>query len=405
MKKLMLKSLAVLVAASTLVPFGGAVAKAAETKDVTLTVWGPQEDQTGEKWLQKMGEKFNEMHPEWNIKFEYGVVPEADAKTNLATDAAAGADVYMYANDQLPDLLTANAIAELGGKTVEEIKANNSETTVKTVTYKDGVYGVPFTANTWFMYYDKRVFSEEDVKSLDKMLEKGVVSFPLSNSWYIASFYAANGNKIFGDGTDESAGIDWSGDKGTDVTKYLVDLVKNKNFRNDVDGVGIAGLADGSINAMFSGTWDYDNVVKALGKDNVGIAAAPSYTLNGEEKQLKAFAGSKAIGVNPNSKNPDVAVAFAAFLGSKEAQQAHYDSRNIIPTDTNIDVSENPLAKAQADAMEFASVVQPLVPAMSNYWTPAQTLGERIVAGEVTHENAAEVTESTNKAMNSSAVE
>ncbi|MBR7928350.1 extracellular solute-binding protein [Aerococcaceae bacterium zg-ZUI334] len=404
MKKFMMKSLAVLVAASTLVPFG-AVAKAEEAKDVSLTVWGPQEDQTGEQWLQKMGEKFNEMHPEWNIKFEYGVVPEADAKTNLATDAAAGADVYMYANDQLPDLLTANAIAELGGKTVEDIKANNSETTVKTVTYNDGVYGVPFTANTWFMYYDKRVFSEEDITNLDKMLEKGVVSFPLSNSWYIASFYAANGNTIFGDGTDESAGIDWSGDKGTDVTNYLVDLVKNKNFRNDADGVGIAGLADGSINAIFSGTWDYDNVVKALGEENVGIAAAPKYTLNGEEKQLKAFAGSKAIGVNPNSANPEVAVAFAAFLGSKEAQQAHYETRNIIPTFSDIDISGNALAKAQSDAMEFASVVQPLVAAMSNYWTPAQTLGDRIVAGEVTHENAAEVTAATNEAMNTSAVE
>ena len=29
------------------------------------------------------------------------------------------------------------------------------------------------------MYYDKRVFSEDDVKSLDTMLTKGKVSFPL----------------------------------------------------------------------------------------------------------------------------------------------------------------------------------------------------------------------------------
>ena len=32
------------------------------------------------------------------------------------------------------------------------------------------------------MFYDKSVFSEEDVKNLDTMLEKGVVSFPLTNS-------------------------------------------------------------------------------------------------------------------------------------------------------------------------------------------------------------------------------
>ena len=49
------------------------------------------------------------------------------------------------------------------------------------------LYGVPFTTtNTWFMYYDKSVFSEEDIKNLDTMLEKGVVSFPFTNSWYSA---------------------------------------------------------------------------------------------------------------------------------------------------------------------------------------------------------------------------
>ena len=41
---------------------------------------------------------------------------------------------------------------------------------------------------------------------------------------------------------------------------------------------------------------------------------------------------------------------------------------------------------------------------MGLYWTPAQTLGEEIVKGTVTHDNAAEKTEETNKAMNSAAV-
>ena len=47
---------------------------------------------------------------------------------------------------------------------------------------------MPFTTNTWYMYYDKRVFTEEDVKSLEAMLDNGVVSFPFLNSWYLPSF-------------------------------------------------------------------------------------------------------------------------------------------------------------------------------------------------------------------------
>ena len=382
-------------------------AEGEEAITATITVWSPQEDQSEDNgnWLKTECEAFAAEHPEWNLTFEYGVCSEGDAKTNVGTDATAAADVYMFANDQIPDLLAANGIAELGGSTVDQIKSQNSDTMVNTVTYDGGVYGVPFTSNTWFMYYDKSVFTEDDVKNLDTMLEKGVVSFPLSNSWYIASFYVGNGCTLFGaDGTDEAAGFDFSGDKGAAVTNYLVDLAANPNFKNDAEGSGIAGLADGSVNAIFSGSWDYDNVKEALG-DNMGIAAAPCYTLDGKEVQMKAFAGSKAIGVNPNAEYPQVAVALAAYLGSTEAQKAHFEMRNILPTDASVDVSGNELAEAVAAVLEKASTVQPLVSTMGQYWTPAQTMGEELVNGSVTHDNAADKTEAMNEAFNTAVVE
>ena len=382
-------------------------AEGEEAITATITVWGPQEDQSEDNgnWLKTECEAFAAEHPEWDLTFEYGVCSEGDAKTNVGTDPTAAADVYMFANDQIPDLLAANGIAELGGSTVDQIKSQNSETMVNTVTYDGGVYGVPFTSNTWFMYYDKSVFTEDDVKNLDTMLEKGVVSFPLSNSWYIASFYVANGCTLFGaDGTDEAAGFDFSGDKAAAVTNYLVDLAANPNFKNDAEGSGIAGLADGSVNAIFSGSWDYDNVKEALG-DNMGIAAAPTFTIDGKEAQMKAFAGSKAIGVNPNAEYPQIAVALAAYLGSADAQKAHLEMRNILPTDGSVDVSGNELAEAVAVVLDKASTVQPLVSTMGQYWTPAQTMGEELVNGSVTHDNAAEKTEAMNEAMNTSVVE
>lgn len=377
-----------------------------EAITATLTVWAPEEDNGEGGWLETELEAFKAEHPNWDITFETAAVSEGDVKDKVATDPETAADVYLFANDQIPDLLKSQAIAELGGETVENVKANNSATTVATVTYEDAVYGVPFTSNTWFMYYDKRVFSEDDVKNLDTMLEKGVVGFPLSNSWYIQAFYVANGCTLFGeDGSDADAGVDFGGDKAVAVTNYLVDLVANKNFV-DYNGADVSPsmLSDGTVNAIFSGTWDYDAVVEALGEENVGICAAPTYTLDGEEKQLKAFAGSKAIGVNPNCENMQVAVALAGFLGSTEAQQAHYEMRNIIPTDTSIDVGDDALAKAQMDTMDYASVVQPIQEGMAQYWTPAESMGNELVKGTVTHDNAEEKTETMNEQMNSSAV-
>ncbi len=382
---------------------GGATA-ADEAVEATVTVWGPQEDQSDDNgnWLQTECEAFAAEHPDWTLTFKYGVCSEGDAKTNIGTDPSAGADVYMYANDQIPDLLKAGGIAELGGSTLDAIKANNSETTVNTVTYEGAVYGVPFTGNTWFMYYDKSVFSDEDVKSLDAMLEKGKVAFPLDNSWYIASFYVANGCTLFGeDGGDAEAGFDFSGDKAAAVTDYLVDLVANKNFANGDVGT------NADAKAFFSGTWDYEKAVDAYG-DNLGIAPAPSITIDGEPKQMKAFAGSKAVGVNPAGAlygtHPEVAVALAAYLGGTDAQQAHYELRSIIPTDVNITV-DDALAQAQMDTMDHASIVQPLQADMGNYWTPAESMGKELVAGTVTHKNAAEKTEAMNTSMNTSAVQ
>ena len=381
-------------------------AKKDEEITCDLTVWGPQEDQSEEKgnWLKKECEAFASEHPSWHITFNYGVCSEADAKTNVTTDVAKAADVYMYANDQIPTLVSAGALAELGGTTVDNMKKDNSETMVQSVTYKNAIYGVPFTGNTWFMYYDKSKYTEADVKNLDTMLQKGKVAFPLSNSWYIAAFYTGNGCTLFGkDGTDASKKIDFTGDKAVDVTKYLVDLANNDNFINDENGVGVAGLANGSVNAIFSGSWDYDNVKKALG-DNMGIAIPPTYTLNGKQVQMKAFGGSKAIGVNPNCKNPQVAVALVAYLGGEKAQKDHFTMRGILPTMTKVDVGNDALAKAQAETLSKASTVQPLLAEMGTYWTPAESMGKEIVAKTVTKDNAKEKTESMNTAMNTSSV-
>ena len=183
----------------------------------------------------------------------------------------------MFANDTLTTMTDANALAKFGGTYREEIESTNSQIVLDSLAMDGELYGVPFTTNTWFMYYDKSVFTEEDVKNLDTMLEKGVVSFPFTNSWYLPAFYVGNGCTYFGDGTDESAGVDFGGENAVEVTNYLIDLLNNPNFVVDADGSGIAGLRDGSINAMFSGSWDANAVKEALG-DDMGVAALPTYT-------------------------------------------------------------------------------------------------------------------------------
>ena len=375
-----------------------------------LTVWGSAEDQAEEngKWLQTMCEQFNSEHPEWDITFEYGVCSEQDAGKTIPQDPSNSGDVYFFANDQLQTLIDANAIAKLGGETADYVKNTNSSNIVNSVTVDGNIYGIPFTTNTWFMYYDKSKFTQDDIKSLDKMLEKDKVAFNITEGWYMSSFFLANGCTYFGsNGTDAKAGIDLSGDKGTNAAKALVSLVNNPNFVNDAQGVGIAGLRDGSVGAFFSGSWDYKSVKEILG-DNFGAVSLPTVKIGGTDKQLKAFAGSKAIAVNPNCKYQQIAVALAKYLGGKEAQQKHYDLRNVIPCNTELlktdKIKNDVLIKAQNDTIDKTSVIQPTLTQMNDYWAPAQNFAKSIVNGEITSDNAATKTDEFYKLINSSVV-
>ena len=393
----------------------GSTSESAEPVDVKLTVMGPSEDQDDAQgaWLKTECEAFNEEHPEWNITFDYVTCSESDAKDTVLQDPASAADVYMFANDQIADLVDAGALTKLGGDVAEYVKSSNPEAMAATVTYNGDIYGVPYTPNTWFMYYDKRVFSEDDVKSLDTMLEKGKVSFPFDNGWYLASFYAANGCTIFGDGTDASKGYDFGGDNAVAVTKYIVDLFNNKNFvmDNNEGSLGLAGLKDGSVNAYFNGNWNYDAVVKNLGEENVGVAALPTINVDGKDCQLKAFLGSKAIGVNPNCKNQEVAVKLAAYLGSEDAQLKHFELRKQAPVNTNLasneEVAKDAVASALANVATNCSIAQPIIP-MQAYWDAATPFGDAFVhgaEGQITADNAKEKTEALNEQLNSSLTE
>lgn len=342
-----------------------------------------------------MEAKFEEAHPEYKITWKNEVCGEDKAKDEVSKDPAAAADVYMFANDQLGDLLACQGIARLGGSYLEQVQNDNGQAMVDSVTGTDGnVYGFPMAANTWFCYYNKNVYTEEDVKSLETMLEKGVVAFPTMNSWYLGAFFFANGATVFGpNGNDAAAGVVFGEDNGAAALDAVLAMVSNPNYRTDDAGLGNSGLKSGEVSAYFSGSWDYDGLKEALG-DNLGACQLPTVTINGEAKALKSFAGSKAVGVNPNSKNMKASMQFAAFLASTEGQLLRYELRSAIPVATAL--AEDPaiasdiVAVAILNTIANTSVLQPTLPEMANWWTPIETLGRNIVSGEVNASNGAD---------------
>ena len=385
-----------------------------EAQKITLTVWSPAEDQVAQKGasnglLAKWCEEFDDAHPEWDITFQYGVCSEGDARDVVTKDLDAAADVYMYANDQLATLVGAGALAEFGGSALETIRTTNNDTMFRSVTYEDAVYGVPYTPNTLILYYNDEMFDDDEVKSLNTMLAKdlgeGVAAFgmEITDSWYIEQFYYAGGFTLYGpDGTDEAAGTD-IGDFGF-VTEFLVDLVKNPKFHKESGDDSITRLKNRTLGALVSGSWKASAIKDALG-DDFETAELPSVTFdNGVSGVMRQFTGSKAVGVNPRSENMAAAVALALYLGSESVQKDRFEYRGVTPVNVNLASSEavldSDVAEAENAVVLHTSVVQPTVPAISNWFKIVETFAEEIYNGTITKENAGEKTKQLEEALN-----
>ena len=385
--------------------------------DVKLTIWGPAEEQntkgnyTNEGGLQGyMCEKFNEAHPEWNIKFEYKAVSESTCATELQKDAEAAADVFMFVSDQIGKLTNAgvlNPISDVyGGEQVKKEQAKNaiaSATVHNKEVDKDLLYGVPFTPNSWFMFYDTSKYTEEEVKSLETMmakkLDKGVYNFSveLDDAWYNSSFFLTAGCTLFGpDGTDGTA-CDFDNANGVEAAKYMMYLNKEgkKNtFLEASDKNYITYFAQGKLGAACSGSWDTAKIKEALG-ENFGAAKLPTIKINGEDKQMVNFSNYKLIGVNANTDYPMICTELAAYLGGAECQQLRFDERFVGPTIDSLAQGDDvdPSVKASLEQCAVAAQ-QPSIAEMSNFWEPAKAIGTGIMAGDITEANIQDKLES-----------
>ncbi len=374
-----------------------ATTKPAKAEPVTLKVWAPENQiQTG--LMDSMTKSFQALHPEWDITFTVETQGEDTLKDEILKDVTAAGDVFFYANDQLNELINAGAIARLGGSTEEMVKTTMAPEVVNTVTKEGAIYGIPFTHNTFFMYYDKTLLGENDVKSVEGIMAKKTgdkvynFCFDSAGGWKLGAWYYGAGLTIYGDSqTDFAAGANWNNPTGVAVTNYLIDLINNKKTAF-ADDVSLSELtADHRVGAWFDGSWNYKLYKDALG-DDLGLAVIPTFNPDGKDYQLKGFYGSKAIGVNAQAKFPAVAVAFAAYLGSEEMQLERFEKSGQVPTNLKVGESEkvqaDEVAKVIVAEANTASVMQPTSAEFSSkYWSNAAGIATEIKSGELNKDN------------------
>ena len=360
---------------------------------VTLTVWGSQEDQA---MLKEMCAAYAAANPDKEYKFLFGVQGEGDAADKVLNDVTSGPDVFSFASDQINKLIAGGALARVGGQAETDVKNNNSATSVDaatiTVNGENQLYAYPCTEdNTLFLYYDKSVIGDDDVDTLDELLDAAdkagrKVHFKLNDDgWYLSSFffaypelgYEVTYNEAM---TETGVTINYNNAQGLAVMKALVKYINHPALVIQTDDskliAGFTPTAEGKVEAAagVSGTWNVQAVEGLLG-DNMGVAKLPTVEIDGEQKQLTTYMGCKLIGVNGFSNQKAEAHKLAQWLTNEQNQLKRFETRGFGPSNNAVAASDavanDPVISAVMEQAKF-SRAQKSVP--GNYWTPMGAL-------------------------------
>lgn len=317
---------------------------------IELLMWAPSNAQTFyKKWAEKWAENYTDSQGR-QFKVKMGVMGEGLAGTEVMNAPEDAADVFCFADDQVPKLVGTGALASLGkpetSNAAKTIAERNSAGSVAAATYNGQLYAYPMQAdNGYFLYYNSDVLTTEDIASWESLFAKLATvnegktgadrvkaQWSYGEAWYQASFfYTFGGTVSLTDTNFDSAEV------GIKALKAAHWMSSQQDIIMVAPDNATEGLADGTIVAAVAGSWIYESVSK---NDKIKLAVLPSITVDGDTKPMKAFLGSKLMGVNGQGKYQEAAHSLANYLTNEEVQTDKITALSAGPSNINAAASD-----------------------------------------------------------------
>jgi len=388
---------------------------ATEVAGNTLTVWALTDD-TG--YLKSVTKDFEQANPGTTMRL-----------VEYANEAYKTAIQVAVASDNPPDVFW-NDPGEASLKFVRDNQVLDlSDTaqadgwrqklaagTVESVALDGKVWGVPWTQQSKFMFYNPAIFENNSVsvpKTLNDLLStckalkgKGVtpISFGNSERWTGLHYMTTINQKVVG---EKQIAADYAETTPADqlytdpayakALQVLVDMREAGCFNEGVNSVtpeiARATFYTGKAAMTFCGTWCLSVFDQNGMKGKYASFPFPAIE-GGAGDQGVLISGPTVMQVSSKTKQPDLAKKFASFLVSSSEQRKLVDMSSKIPTNT---------AAAKGATMDpaFASVVEQLGAATgTTLWidsaTPAtvsdayQTVIQKVLGGGATPDQAME---------------
>ena len=327
-------------------------------------------------------EAFKNANPEYaNMTVTVEPVGEGDAAGNMLTDVEAGADLYVFAQDQLARLVAAGALEMVEENNAELVKVQNDGGAVAAVTLGDVMYAYPMTSdNGYFLYYDKSVVT--DPTSIEAVLaacEAAGKNFymEINSGWYQTAFFFGAGCTLTystdNDGSIVAMDCNYASAEGLQALKSMIKMAQSPAFVN-----GSSASNATNLGAIVDGAWDANAVKSILGEN---YAAVKLPTIDGY--QLGGFGGFKMLGVKPQTDEDKLAAcdALALYLSSGAVQTARFEAVGWGPS--NLEAQQSDAVKADVALSALAAQLNFCVPQgqyPGEYWTLATALGDDILA-------------------------
>jgi len=341
------------------------------TEPITLKVWestkGPDE------FIKQAGAAFTAKNP--NITIEYVNVELGDSSAQIALDGPAGVgpDLFAAPHDKLGELVSGGHV--LPTADVDTVSASVLGACSTALTYDGTMYGYPISAETYALFYNKALISEEEVpKTWDDVVafsktfnaaNDGKYGFMMdvANGYYTIIFTTSDDNRLFGP-------------SGTDTTNTNINSAASvkgmeffANLRSILDipsadlttAICDAAFQSGSVAMYITGLWNVANFESA----GVDFGVAPLPSLPGNDTPVASFSGTRAMFVSAYSDYPEEAAQFAEFLLTEDMQKLRFDITGTLPS---IEIAvDSPYIPGFLTQLDYAFPM-PSIPQMSAFW-------------------------------------
>jgi len=372
-KKIMLPLIGVMSLLGGLTSCGGgkgssapaSASKVAETEygngQVSLTVWAPAEEF---ETYSELVNSYNAVQtdPAKTVKLKIVGIGENDVGTKFGSDASKGPDVFQFPGNDLSSFVTKQFLSTLNVTGKSDISIN--EKTLKNGQVGDVLYALPYTINTYFLYYNKSQIDSKDVGKLSSILNsttgsQKALGIDIGNGFYQQAVLRGMGLDLYGNNGTSNSSTDVKKEEANAVkaARFIYEVNKNAEKYSTTYGDFITKVQSGELLTAVDGTWNYFAYKEALGEENFGCAVLPTIdiTLDGisYNNQLGSPIDNKFIGIN-SSLSGDKKIAaeeFTYYVVSDAGQRIRYNKRSTIPTADSIINSEDFKKELMADAV------------------------------------------------------